>query len=52
MRYPEPNDFDSQRHLRLVRIRSDNGLVGWGKAVTMFEEARWGLGGGGRRRWP
>jgi L-alanine-DL-glutamate epimerase-like enolase superfamily enzyme len=37
--YPEPNDHDAQRHLCLVRIRSDDGQVGWGEAVTMWPEA-------------
>lgn len=37
--YPEPNDFDALRHLCLVRIRTDDGLVGWGEAITQFPEA-------------
>lgn len=39
VRYPEPNDFDAQRELCLVRIETDAGLVGWGEAVTMWPEA-------------
>ncbi|MDQ3870207.1 MAG: mandelate racemase/muconate lactonizing enzyme family protein, partial [Chloroflexota bacterium] len=37
--YPEPNDFDALRHLCLVRITTDNGLVGWGEAIAQFPEA-------------
>ena len=37
--YPEPNDFDATRHLCLVRLGSDEGLVGWGEAITQFPEA-------------
>jgi L-alanine-DL-glutamate epimerase-like enolase superfamily enzyme len=37
--YPEPNDHDAQRHLCLVKVATDDGLVGWGEAVTMWPEA-------------
>jgi L-alanine-DL-glutamate epimerase-like enolase superfamily enzyme len=37
--YPEPNDFNALRHLCLVKIRTDDGLVGWGEAITQFPEA-------------
>ena len=37
--YPEPNDFNALRHLCLVRITTDDGLVGWGEAITQFPEA-------------
>jgi len=37
--YKEPNDFNSVRHLCLVRIEDSSGHVGWGEAVTMWEEA-------------
>lgn len=37
--YPEPNDFDATRHLCLVRVEGDDGLVGWGEAITQFPEA-------------
>lgn len=37
--YPEPNDADSTRHTTLVRVETDDGLVGWGEAVTMWPEA-------------
>lgn len=37
--YPEPNDFGVLRHLCLVRVATEDGLVGWGEAVTQFPEA-------------
>jgi L-alanine-DL-glutamate epimerase-like enolase superfamily enzyme len=37
--YPEPNDFGATRHLCLVRLISDDGRIGWGEAVTTWEEA-------------
>lgn len=37
--YPEPNDFDATRHLCLVRLETGDGAVGWGEAITQFEEA-------------
>ncbi|MGH2356828.1 MAG: mandelate racemase/muconate lactonizing enzyme family protein, partial [Candidatus Limnocylindria bacterium] len=37
--YPEPNDFNALRHLCLVKIRTEDGLVGWGEAITQFPEA-------------
>lgn len=37
--YPEPNDHNALRHLCLVRLRADDGQVGWGEAVTMWPEA-------------
>lgn len=37
--YREPNDHDSQRHVCLVRLETSDGAVGWGEAVTLFEEA-------------
>ncbi len=37
--YPEPNDAGATRHLLLVRLRADDGQVGWGEAVTMWPEA-------------
>ena len=39
VRYPEPNDAGATRHLLLVRMRADDGQVGWGEAVTMWPEA-------------
>lgn len=37
--YPEPNDHDAIRHLCLVKITTDDGLVGWGESITQFKEA-------------
>ena len=37
--YPEPNDHGAERHLCLARVRTDEGAVGWGEAVTMWPEA-------------
>jgi L-alanine-DL-glutamate epimerase-like enolase superfamily enzyme len=37
--YPEPNDFNALRHLCLVKITTDDGVVGWGEAVTSWPEA-------------
>ena len=37
--YPEPNDFNAERYLCLVKITTDDGLVGWGESITQFKEA-------------
>lgn len=37
--YPEPNDFNATRYLCLVKITTDDGLVGWGESITQFPEA-------------
>lgn len=37
--YPEPNDFDTLRHLCLVRITTRGGVVGWGESITMWPES-------------
>jgi L-alanine-DL-glutamate epimerase-like enolase superfamily enzyme len=37
--YPEPNDFNALRHLCLVKIETDDELVGWGESITQFPEA-------------
>ena len=37
--YPEPNDFGAERYLCLVKITTDDGVVGWGESITMFKEA-------------
>lgn len=37
--YIEPNDDDSTRHVVLVRIQAQDGMVGWGECVTIFREA-------------
>ena len=42
--YPEPNDFNAERYLCLVKITADDGTVGWGEAITEFPEGTpaWG----------
>ena len=37
--YPEPNDYDAIRYLCLVKITTDEGVVGWGESITQFPEA-------------
>lgn len=37
--YPEPNDFNAERYLCLVKITTDDGLIGWGESITQFKEA-------------
>lgn len=37
--YTEPNDHDSTRWVCLVRVMTDDGVVGWGEAAAIFEEA-------------
>lgn len=36
--YPEPNDFGAERYLCLVKITTDEGIVGWGESITQFKE--------------
>lgn len=37
--YPEPNDFTATRYLCLVKITTDDGIVGWGESITQGPEA-------------
>ena len=37
--YPEPNDNDTIRNLTLCRIETNDGIVGWGEAISMWPEA-------------
>lgn len=37
--YPEPNDFNATRYLCLVKVTTDEGIVGWGESITQFAEA-------------
>ena len=37
--YPEPNDNGTTRHLCLVRLTTDDGVVGWGESITQWPEA-------------
>lgn len=39
LRYPEPNDYNNLRHITLVRVKADDGTVGWGEAISMWPEA-------------
>jgi L-alanine-DL-glutamate epimerase-like enolase superfamily enzyme len=39
LEYAEPNDFDAIRRVVLARIVDSSGAVGWGEAVTTWEEA-------------
>lgn len=39
LRYPEPNDRLVMRHVTLVKIETDNGLVGWGECISQWPEA-------------
>jgi L-alanine-DL-glutamate epimerase-like enolase superfamily enzyme len=38
VRYPEPNNDGRIRSLTLVRVETDDGLVGWGEAITGGQE--------------
>ena len=37
--YPDPNDFGRERQTLLVRIETDDGIVGWGESIAMWPEA-------------
>ncbi len=37
--YPEPNDHNNTRYIMLVRVEMDDGVVGWGEAITMWPES-------------
>jgi L-alanine-DL-glutamate epimerase-like enolase superfamily enzyme len=37
--YPEPNDYDAIRYICLLKITTDEGIVGWGESITQFAEA-------------
>lgn len=38
VRYPEPNNDGKIRSLTLVRVETDDGVVGWGEAITGAQE--------------
>ena len=38
LRYADPNDAGKFRYVTLVRVETDDGVVGWGEAVTMPPE--------------
>ena len=37
--YPEPNDSGATRNLCLVKLITDDGVVGWGESITQWPEA-------------
>lgn len=37
--YSEPNDHGNMRSICMVKVTTDDGAVGWGEAVTLFDEA-------------
>ena len=37
--YQEPNDHDSDRYLVLVRLETNDGIVGWGESISQFRPA-------------
>jgi L-alanine-DL-glutamate epimerase-like enolase superfamily enzyme len=39
MRYPEPNDRNNMRHVTIVKIETDDGVVGWGECISQWPEA-------------
>jgi L-alanine-DL-glutamate epimerase-like enolase superfamily enzyme len=43
VRYPEPNNDGKTRSLTLVRVETDDGLVGWGEAITGAQEVSLGV---------
>jgi len=42
--YREPNDDGRTRFVCLVKVTTDDGVEGWGEAVTLFEEATHAVG--------
>jgi L-alanine-DL-glutamate epimerase-like enolase superfamily enzyme len=39
LRYPEPHDRGRDRHITLVRMETDDGVVGWGECISQWPEA-------------
>ena len=37
--YPDPNDFGTVRRTVLVRVETEDGIVGWGECIAMWPEA-------------
>jgi len=50
VRYPEPNNDGKIRSLLLVRVETEDGLVGWGEAITGGQEVSLATGFVVRRR--
>jgi L-alanine-DL-glutamate epimerase-like enolase superfamily enzyme len=36
LKYQEPNDDNADRYVVLVRLETDNGIVGWGECISQF----------------
>lgn len=39
LKYPEPNDFSSDRYTLIVKIETKDGYIGWGEGIAMWPEA-------------
>jgi L-alanine-DL-glutamate epimerase-like enolase superfamily enzyme len=39
LRYPDPNDFGTERMTVVVRLETREGIVGWGEGIAMWPEA-------------
>ena len=39
LRYTDTNDFSNQRQTVLVRVETDDGIVGWGEGIAMWPDA-------------
>ncbi|WP_432970369.1 mandelate racemase/muconate lactonizing enzyme family protein [Dactylosporangium sp. CA-233914] len=39
VRYPEPNDNNQLRYLTFAKVLTDDGVVGWGEAISQFPAA-------------
>lgn len=39
IRYPEPNDFNSISNTLLIKVETDEGIMGWGESIAMWPEA-------------
>jgi L-alanine-DL-glutamate epimerase-like enolase superfamily enzyme len=39
LRYPEPHDSNRDRCITLARVATDDGVVGWGEAISQWPEA-------------
>jgi L-alanine-DL-glutamate epimerase-like enolase superfamily enzyme len=39
VRYPEPHDANRDRYVTLARVTTDDGVIGWGEAISQWPEA-------------
>ena len=39
LQYREPHDFNSLRCITIVRVETDDGLLGWGDCISQFPES-------------